>query len=81
MRSVKLASEVVVIWFEENWDIKRVNSLFTVVSWRFNVKINKRFNSLSWSSVVIYLYIRRGYIIGDLNEKQEQYWQAEKKKR
>ena len=52
MRSVKRAAEAVEIWTEENWDVKRVNSLYTMVSGRFNFKINKRFDSLSWSSVV-----------------------------
>ena len=62
-------------------DVKIVNSIYTVVSGRSNLKINKRFDSLSWSSVVRDLYTRRGYIIGELNEEQEQDWQARKKKR
>ena len=49
MRSVKLAVEEVGIWTEENRDVKRVNSLYTMVSGRFNFKINKRFDSFSWS--------------------------------
>ena len=49
MRSVKLAAEAVEIWIEENWDVKRVSSLYNMVSVRFNLKINKRFDSLSWS--------------------------------
>ena len=81
MRSVKYAAEAVGIWTEENRDVKRVNWLYTMVSGRFNFKINKRFDSLSWSSVVRYLYTRRGYIIGELNEEQEQAWQDRKKKR
>ena len=61
--------------------VKRLNSLYTVVSGRFNFKINKRSDSLSWSSVVRDLYTRRVYIIGELNEEQEQAWQARNKKR
>ena len=38
MRSVKRASEAVGIWTEDNWDVKRVNSLYTMVSGRFNFK-------------------------------------------
>ena len=57
-------------------DVKRVNSLYTVVSGRFDFKRNKRFDSLSWSSVVRDLYTSRGYIIEDSNEEQEQAWQA-----
>ena len=49
MRSVRRAAELVVIWTEDNWDVERVNSLYTMVSGRFNFKINKRFDSLSWS--------------------------------
>ena len=49
MRLVKQAEEAVGIWTEENWDTKRVNSLYTMVSGRFNFKINERFDSLSWS--------------------------------
>ena len=49
MRSVKQAVDSVGIWTEENRDVKRVNSLYTMVSGRFNFKINKRFDSLSWS--------------------------------
>ena len=45
--------------------MKIVNSLYTMVSIRFNFKTNKRFDSLSWSSVVKDLYTRRGYIIGE----------------
>ena len=76
MRSIKPAAEAVGIWTEENWDVKRVNSLYTMVSDRFNFEIDKSFDSTSWSSVVRYLYTRRGYIIGELNEEQEQAWQA-----
>ena len=61
--------------------MKRVNSLYTIVSRELSFKINKRFDSFSWSSVVRNLYTRRGYVIGELNEEQEQAWQAQKKKR
>ena len=81
MKSVKRAADAVGIWTEENWDVKRVNSLYTMVSGRFNFRINKSFDSLSWSSSVRYLYTRRDCIIGELNEEQEQAWQARKKKR
>ena len=47
IRSVKRAAKAVQIWTEENWDIKRVNSLYTMVSGGFIFKINKRFDSLS----------------------------------
>ena len=76
MRSVKRSAGAVGIWTEENQDVKRVNSLYTMVSGRFNFKINKRFDSLNWSSVVRDFYTRRGCIIGELNEEQEQAWQA-----
>ena len=58
-----------------------MNSLYTLVSGRFNLKINKRFYSLSWSSVVSDLYTRSVYITVELNGEQEQAWQAQKKKR
>ena len=45
-RSVKRAAGAVGIWTEDHWDVKRVNSLYTMVSGRFNFKINKRFDSL-----------------------------------
>ena len=47
-RPVKQAVDAVGIWTEENWDAKRVNSLYTMISWRFNFKVNKRFDSLIW---------------------------------
>ena len=72
--SVKWAAEAVVIWTEGNWDEKRVNSLYTMVSSKFNFKRNKIFDSLIWSSVGRDFYTRRGYIIGELNEEQEQAW-------
>ena len=81
IRSVKRAEEAVGIWTEENWDVKRVNSLYTMVSGRFNFKRNNMFDSLIWSSVVTDFYSRRGYTIGGLNEEQDQDWQARKKKR
>ena len=81
MSSVKIVAEAVGIFTEDNWDVKRVNSLYTMVSGRFNFKINNSFDSFSWSSVVRYLYTRRGYIIGELNEEQEQDWKVQKKKR
>ena len=62
MRSVKLAADAVGIWIEENWDIGRVNSLYTMISGRFNFKVNKRLD----------LYTRMGYIIGELNEEPDQ---------
>ena len=43
MRSVKQAAKAVVIWTEDNWDINRVNSLYTMLSGRFNFKGNKSF--------------------------------------
>ena len=49
MKSVKRAVEAVVIWTEDNRDVKIVNSLNTMVSGGFNLEINKRFFSLSWS--------------------------------
>ena len=47
MRSVKQESDAVGIWSEDNRDVKRANSLYNMVSGRFNFKINKRFDSLS----------------------------------
>ena len=47
MGSVKQAAEAVGIWTEDHWDVNRVNSLYTMVSGRFNFKINKRFDSFS----------------------------------
>ena len=48
-----------------------------MVSGRFNFKINKRFDSLSWSYVVRYLYTMKGYVIGELNEVQD--WLGKRK--
>ena len=81
MSSVKQASEAVGIWTEDNWDAKRVNSLYTMVYGSFSFKINNGFDSLSWSCVVNYLYTKRGYIIIYLREQQEHAWQPQKKKR
>ena len=63
-RSVNQATDAVGIWTEENRDVKRVNSLYNMISERFNFKRNKMFDSLSWSSAVRDFYTRRGYIIG-----------------
>ena len=38
MTSVKRSAEAVGIWTEENWDMKIVNSLYTMVSGRFMSK-------------------------------------------
>ena len=70
MRSVKHEAEAVGIWTEDNWNVKRVNLLYTIISGRFNFKRNIRFNSLNWSLVVRDFYTRRGYIIGEINEKK-----------
>ena len=64
MRSIKRAAEAVGIWTEDNLDVKRVNSLYNMVSRRFNFQRNKRFDSLSWQSFVNDLYTSRCYIIG-----------------
>ena len=78
MRSVKQAAEAVGIWTENNWYVKRVNSLYNMLSDKFNFKIYKGGRVLSWSYVVRYLYTRRGYIIRELHEEQEQACQARK---
>ena len=49
MRSVKRAAEAVGIWTEDNWDVKIVSSLYTMLYERFVIKINNMFDSLSWS--------------------------------
>ena len=64
MKPVKRAAEAVGIRTEENWDVKVVNSLYSMVFGRFNFKIKKRFYSFSRSLVVSDLYTIRGYIIG-----------------
>ena len=51
MRSVKRVPEEIWVWNEDNWYVKIVNSLYTMLSGRLNFKINKRFDSLSWSMV------------------------------
>ena len=65
MRSVKRAVGAVGIWTEDNWDVKRVNSVYAMVSGRFNYERNNRFDPLIWSLVVKYLYEKRGCIIGE----------------
>ena len=45
MGSVKQAAEEVGIWTEDNWDVKIVNSTYTMVSGRLNFKMNQRFDS------------------------------------
>ena len=64
MSLVQQEAEAVGIWTEDNWDVKRVNSLYTMVSERFNIKINKRFDSLTWPYFVRYVYKRCDYSIG-----------------
>ena len=66
MGSVKQAVEAVGIWTEYNWDANRVDLLYTMVYGRFNYKINKIFDSLSWSSVVMDFYTNRCIIPGIL---------------
>ena len=67
MRSVKQVADTVGFWTEDNRDAQRVNSLYTMVFGRFNFKINKRFDSMIWSSAVRNIYTRRGCIIEELN--------------
>ena len=64
MISVKREEEAVGIWSEYNWDVKRMNSFYTMVSGRFVFKTNDSFDYLSWSLVVMGFYTRRDYIIG-----------------
>ena len=52
-----------------------------MVSGRFDFKKNKGFDSFNWSLVAKDFYTTRGFIIGELNEEQEQAWQAQNKKR
>ena len=52
MRSVKQAAEAVGIWTKDNWDVNIMNLLYAMVSGGFNFKINRRFDSFSWSSVL-----------------------------
>ena len=81
MRLAKRAVGAVGSWTGDNWDLKRVNSLYTMVFGRFNFKINKRFDSLSCSLVFRVFYTRWGHIVGELNEERDQAWQARKNKR
>ena len=37
MRPVKQGAEAVGIWTEDNWDVKIVNSLYTMIPGRFNI--------------------------------------------
>ena len=53
MSSVKQTVEAVGIWTGDNLDRKRVNSLYTMVSGRFNFKRNESIDSLIWSLVAI----------------------------
>ena len=64
MGPVKQVAEALGICTEENWGVKIVSSLYTMLSERFNLKTHKRFDSLIWSLVVGYFYTRRDYIIG-----------------
>ena len=42
MRSFNLAAEGLVFWTEENWDVKRVNSLFTMVYLNCSFKLVRK---------------------------------------
>ena len=75
------AAEAVGIWTKEISYVKRVNSLYSMVSGKLDYKENKRFDSLSWSLVFRYLYTSRVYIIIELDEEQYQYWKAQNNKR
>ena len=44
MRSVKQAAEAVGIWTEDNWYVKRVNSLLYYGIWEVQFQRNKRFD-------------------------------------
>ena len=44
MRLVQQEEEAVGIWTEDNWDVKRLNSLYTMVSGISTFKINKKFD-------------------------------------
>ena len=74
MSSVKQAAVAVGIQTEENWCVKIVNSLYNMVYGRFNFKINNGFDSLIWSYVVKYLYTKKVYISGELNQEKYQAW-------
>ena len=47
MRSVKQSSEEVGIGTEDNWDVKIVNSLYTMITVSLDFKRKNRFDSLS----------------------------------
>ena len=64
IRSGKRAAEAVGICTEDNWYVKILNSLDTMVSGRLVFNRNKMFDSFSWSYFYRYFYTRRGYIIG-----------------
>ena len=81
MRSVKQAAEAVGIWTEENWDVKIVNSLYIMVSGRFNLKINNRFDPLSlvisckgfvYKGGLYYLRTKQGTRAGLASVKEEE---------
>ena len=40
MGSLKREADAVGIWIEENWDKRRVNSFYTMISGKFNFKVN-----------------------------------------
>ena len=44
MRSIKRSSEEVGIGTEDNWDVKIVNSLYTMISVSFDFKSKNRFD-------------------------------------
>ena len=67
---VKQAAAAAGIWTEVDFDVKRVNELYTMVSGRFIFKRNKSFDSLIWSLVVSDMYTRRGCIFVEYNEDQ-----------
>ena len=71
IRSFKRSVKAVGIRTEENWYVKRVNAVYTIVCERFNFKINKRFDSLRWSSFSRYLY-KLGTIAGLESAKEEE---------
>ena len=48
MGPVKRAAEAVGIWTEDNWNVKRVDSLYNMLSGRIHFKRNKMFDPLSW---------------------------------
>ena len=81
IRSVKRAAEAVGIWTEDNWNVKRMNWLYAM---DLGGSISKEMRGLiHWvGNMLSGIYIQEwGCIIGELNEEQEQAWQARKKKR